>query len=198
MRSISLVVVLGLSVTVASGQDVPAAADLQVLGVEPAAHALTAPVDATIVVQFDKPVKRESVVPLRTFWAFGRWSGTAIGTFDFSNDDRTVTLIPNQPFSAGETVMVILSHDIEAVDGTTLRSAGYSYQFRTRSNPNRLDFEQVGVLSTKKGGGNTTYSGTSMAAPHVAGLLLFGDPVANSKDFAIDDPDGYPDRICHD
>jgi subtilisin family serine protease len=27
----------------------------------------------------------------------------------------------------------------------------------------------VGVLSTKKGGGTTTYSGTSMASPHVAG-----------------------------
>ena len=73
----------------------------RVLGVEPAAHVLTAPVDGTIVVQFDKPVKRESLVPLRTFWAFGRWSGTAAGTFGFSNDDRTVSLIPDRPFSAG-------------------------------------------------------------------------------------------------
>ncbi len=53
----------------------------------------------------------------------------------------------------------------------------------------------VDVLSTKKGGGTTTYSGTSMAAPHVAGLLLLG-PVAYDGS-ASNDPDGSADLICH-
>jgi subtilisin family serine protease len=53
----------------------------------------------------------------------------------------------------------------------------------------------VDVLSTKKGGGTTTYSGTSMAAPHVAGLLLFGAP--GSDGTAGGDPDGWADPICH-
>lgn len=53
----------------------------------------------------------------------------------------------------------------------------------------------VGVLSTRKGGGTTSFSGTSMAAPHVAGLLLLGRTLA-ADGVASGDPDGVPDPIC--
>jgi hypothetical protein len=93
-------------------------------------------------------VKPETVVALQSFWALGRWSGTVAGTLTFSNGNQTVTLTPNRPFSAGEQVMVILAHHIEAADGATLRPGGYSFQFWTRPKSNPMDFASVGILST--------------------------------------------------
>ena len=53
----------------------------------------------------------------------------------------------------------------------------------------------VGVESTWKKGGYKTISGTSMAAPHIAGILLLGD-IGTDGTTVIGDPDGTPDLIC--
>jgi subtilisin family serine protease len=56
------------------------------------------------------------------------------------------------------------------------------------------------VISLKPGGGLATWYGTSMAAPHVAGVILL---LANqhqppsSDGVAINDPDGRADPIAH-
>jgi subtilisin family serine protease len=54
----------------------------------------------------------------------------------------------------------------------------------------------VNILSLKLGGGTTTMSGTSMAAPAACGVLLMTNGMPpNSSGVAGNDPDGEPDPI---
>jgi subtilisin family serine protease len=58
-----------------------------------------------------------------------------------------------------------------------------------------VDFCEPGssIYSTYKGGGYATFSGTSMAAPHMAGLLLLGE--IKNGGTVKNDPDGTADVI---
>lgn len=70
--------------------------------------------------------------------------------------------------------------------------------FSNYSNP-PIEFAAPGVsvLSTWKDGGTRSISGTSMAAPHAAGVLLVTGGNASSDGTAINDPDGTADPIIY-
>ncbi len=124
------------------------AGGLGVVSVEPAPHASNRLVSSSITVTFDQPVDPASITP-DSFWAFGRWSGTADGVYVFSDNNQTVTLDPYWYFFYGEPVMVILSHDIQTPGGDSLRSAGYSFQFWTAAAPAALQLATLDTMSTR-------------------------------------------------
>src|SRR5262245_44456054 len=110
-----------------------------------------APATTAISITFDEPLLTSSITS-SSFRVFGRASGTASGTIAFSNGNATLTLTPSHPFSAGERVLINLSHDVRAADSTPLRSAGYAFEFTVRSAPAGMNFETIDVMSNRTGG----------------------------------------------
>ncbi|KAF0236138.1 MAG: subtilisin-like serine [Prolixibacteraceae bacterium] len=79
----------------------------------------------------------------------------------------------------------------------TISAMGQGDVWATYSNYDNppVDYCEPGsnIYSTYKGGGYATLSGTSMAAPHAAGLLLLGNITSGGQ--VSGDPDGAPDII---
>ncbi len=122
--------------------------DLTVVSLQPARHALDAPIAAPISVTFDRAVQTSSVNPA-AFMVFGRNSGPMPGTFSFSNGNQTVTFTPNRPFAAGEMITVGLVRPLQAADGGLLRSAGYYYSYWTRTRPASLSYTLIDTLTNR-------------------------------------------------
>ncbi|WP_290505543.1 S8 family peptidase [Algoriphagus sp.] len=100
----------------------------------------------------------------------------------------------NESTDAGTRSPASANHpNIYTVSATN--SSDVFASFSNYGNP-PVDFAApgVGVLSTVPGGGYALYNGTSMASPHVAGILLTGNPRNGGS--SISDPDGNRDPIA--
>ncbi len=143
---ISVIVLAGIVTAVATYRNLSAGA-LTVVSVSPAARSGGAPVDTAVTIQFSQPISRSTIVS-GTVRVFGMWSGAKAGAFGFADLDETVIFTPTTPFSAGEMVMVILSGQIRAADGSEMPNS-YTFQFGTASQPATLQFQHVDTLDVR-------------------------------------------------
>jgi hypothetical protein len=135
-----------------------ALAALVVAAASPAPGEMNVAATAKIRVVFNQPVATSTVLA-SDFHAFGRSTGPVAGTLSFSNGNRTVTLTPNHPFAAGETVLVVLSHNLKAADNTPLRAAGYSYSFVVEAGRSDMVFQTIDTMSNRIGSAQTRIYG---------------------------------------
>jgi hypothetical protein len=154
LASLLVIVVFASAPPVLAGEPV-------VVATSPTPHAF-APATAPISITFDEPILPSSIDGA-SFRVFGRASGPGVGSVSFSNGNQTLTFTPSQPFSAGESVLVNLSHDVRAVDSTPLRSAGYAFQFTVASAFATREFTEIDVMSNRIGGAQTRIYGALAA-----------------------------------
>ena len=134
---------------------------MQVVSTSPSLNAIAATTSA-VSVTFDRALNPATITGA-TFRVSGQWSGAGPGAFVFSNGNKTVTVTPTKPFSAGETVFVNLSHAIVGADATALRAAGYAFQFRTAVVASAGSFNQLTSFSNRIAGAQTRIYGASAA-----------------------------------
>ncbi|CAG0980930.1 hypothetical protein PHYC_01761 [Phycisphaerales bacterium] len=132
-----------------------AAAQFAVTSTSPTLNAINVPRGNPVSVTFDRPVDRTTFAGAN-FWIFSRWDGMTPGVITFSNADQTATFTPDQPFYAGEPVMVMLSHNLRGADGTFLRQGGYTLTFTCAVTPSTGIFDHLITFSDRSPSGAQT------------------------------------------
>jgi hypothetical protein len=139
-RSVGVAAIAALS-ALAQGQ-------LNIVSTSPPQNAGNVARGAPLVVNFDRPVNPATFIAA-DFYAFGRWSGPVVASPTFSNGNQTVTLTPPRPFMAGEQVLLIMSRNLRAADGSAMRSAGYTMTYSTGVAPTRGVFSEITRFSDR-------------------------------------------------
>jgi len=134
---------------------VAASAQLTVDSVQPAMNASNVLPNAQIVVTFDRAISLAALPPASGHLrVFGKSTGPAAGTWTLDPGGFAARFTPTEPFAAGEVVQLGVSHDVVALDGSALRSAGFHSEFRVRTRPTTMTFSQGDTLNVRSPNGN--------------------------------------------
>ncbi len=136
------------------------ASALTVTSITPSGNARNVPRNTAITIQFDAPLVPASITA-SSFRVWGQMVGLAAGTTAFSNGNQTLTFTPARQFFPGETVSVQLARTIASTNASTLRSAGYAYQFLTVAGvaASPLVLNKIDTVSVRTSAANVTLYG---------------------------------------
>ena len=121
-----------------------------VASISPVAQYISAAKDAAIVVTFDTAIEPNSVNNL-TFRVMGRWSGPAKGILSLQNNNTEVVFTPDEPFFAGENVLVSLSKGIQSNGGENMSKA-YAWTYWIATAPSEMAMEYVKTIELRQAG----------------------------------------------
>jgi hypothetical protein len=133
---------------------------LSVIATAPSGNASNVARDASVTIDFDAPVAPGSI-DVASFRIWGAQSGRVAGSIAYSNGDSRLVFTPTSAYFPGEWITVQLSHDVTGIDASTIRAAGYAFQFVVRTSPGAATFTQNGppVSVRTDGEGTRLYGG---------------------------------------
>lgn len=122
-----------------------ASAQLAVVAVDPPLNSSNRVPNTSIVVDFDRALDPTT---LNRFGVYGSASGPVAGLKTLENGNARLRFSPTRSFFAGETVMIGMSNQLKAQDGSFLRAAGYVSTFRVRSGVAAMTFTTIDSFFT--------------------------------------------------
>lgn len=117
-----------------------AVAQLTVVSTSPPLNGSNVDVNPSIVVNFDRAV---DAATLANFRVYGFMGGKPAGTTTLENGGQRIVFRPTRPFFAGEIVLVSMSEQLKAADGSFLRTQGFNFTFRTRTKPASMTWNEI-------------------------------------------------------
>jgi hypothetical protein len=121
-----------------------AAVNTTLTDIQPERNAHSIPTDSDISLTFDQPVQTSSVNDSTSIRVLSRERGRITGSFMFSNSNQTVTYTPDEAFTPGEQLSVVVNGDSLLFENpAVINSENIRYQVKTNRSTGRFDSSRV-------------------------------------------------------